>query len=80
MAEVNDTQRVDLGRIRAFAKESKELAPMIEELCDLAEDSTLLEDASNARVGAMLLDELVVNGTTGVIADLDPEMILPKEY
>jgi hypothetical protein len=78
MAEVTETQRIDLDRIRGYAKESGEIGPMIEELCDLVEGSTLLQDASNARVGAKLLDDFAAMGTN-CIADLDPDPILPKE-
>lgn len=63
--------------------ECSETRAMILELCDLVEGSTLLEDASRARVEAAWLDEpLTVRNTTvrESIGDLDPEHILPSRY
>lgn len=96
-----ETQRVDVQRIRyffddsnwdcvtpaAFFKEAKALAPMVKELLDLVEGSTLLQDASRARQEAAWMDETPVRRSTVhdalqtlVTDDRDPEDILPSMY
>ena len=56
MSEPNELQRVDLNKIRKHLADAKELAPQIEELCDLVEGSTLLKDAETARINMVVED------------------------
>jgi hypothetical protein len=97
MANINDNQLVDLDRIRTFFQaiqrkdykratiaEAHAIGSMTIELCDLAEGSTLLEDAAHARREAQWLD--MPEGMSEsdrikeIIEDIDPDTILPREY
>ena len=83
---VHAHQRVDIARIRAFfvslqnhdlhcfdLTEARRVGPMIIEMCDLVEESDLLQNAAKARQEAEWLDEPLRITTTheDSIMDLD---------
>lgn len=89
---VSEYQQVDIPRIRRYfeglkehrpmdhEQESRDIADMSLELCDLVEASTLLEDVARARKEAVWMDEPIVRPRDKIwscITDLDPEISDP---
>lgn len=94
-----DAQQIDLNRIRKFVAqcqtangtvqlvglqvEARNLAPMINELCDLVEHSDLLPSVEQARLDMQAQDDVEVQGVLdklNLYSGDDPESILPREY
>jgi hypothetical protein len=91
-----DAQQIDLTQIRQYVANmlqsssvyvvtcTRDVAPMIRELCDLVENSDLLPNVEQARLDMQAADDREIQGVLDKLnlhsGEVDPEDILPSEY